>query len=313
MSTILKALRRVEEERPRTPSAPRRAMRGDFVGGPGDAPPPRRKRREPNWKVWGSLGAVLLLAALVWWRLPRPAGVEIVAAEPPPRADQVTPQAPAAAVPRPAPQTRAEAPAAPPPTPPAERLAQATQPAPEPAAAPAPAPAVPAAAPTAMTSDVPAEVAQRLPPLGATLEPPAPAAATPREPQPAAPAPQAAASPPAPRPAAPRPALKPAPTPEPQLAAREPETPPRPAPVAATAPREPAAPQPSAPSVLIERTSWHPKPERRVAWVRVEGLSDPRELHEGDAVGTLVVKEIRPSSVLFQHGSEQLQRRVGER
>jgi len=73
------------------------------------------------------------------------------------------------------------------------------------------------------------------------------------------------------------------------------------------------APAPSAPSVLVERTSWHPKPERRVAWVRVEGLPEARELHEGDAVGTLVVKEIRPSSVLFQHGAEQLQRRVGER
>jgi hypothetical protein len=65
--------------------------------------------------------------------------------------------------------------------------------------------------------------------------------------------------------------------------------------------------------VLVERTSWHPKPERRVAWVRVEGLADARELHEGDAVGTLVVKEIRPSSVLFQHGGAEIQRRVGER
>jgi hypothetical protein len=65
--------------------------------------------------------------------------------------------------------------------------------------------------------------------------------------------------------------------------------------------------------VLVERTSWHPAPERRVAWVKVEGLASTREIHEGDAVGTLVVKEIRPSSVLFQHGSEAVTRRVGER
>jgi hypothetical protein len=63
----------------------------------------------------------------------------------------------------------------------------------------------------------------------------------------------------------------------------------------------------------VERTSWHPTPERRVAWVTVEGLAGTRELHEGDALGTLVVKEIRPSSVLFQHGGEPLSRRVGER
>ena len=38
-----------------------------------------------------------------------------------------------------------------------------------------------------------------------------------------------------------------------------------------------------------------------------------RELHEGDALGTLVVKEIRPSAVVFLHGAETLERRVGGR
>jgi hypothetical protein len=50
-----------------------------------------------------------------------------------------------------------------------------------------------------------------------------------------------------------------------------------------------------------------------VAWVRLEGSSAVREVHEGDALGTLVVKEIRPSAVVFLHGVEQLSRRVGER
>jgi hypothetical protein len=164
-------------------------------------------------------------------------------------------------------------------------------------------------------------VAQRLPPLGATLEAPAPAV------QPEAKADvRPAASPPAPPPrtAAPAPVVKPpAAKPTPQVAAPEPEAKPKPAPIAAlpAKPPQPApkpalappAPAPSAPSVLVERTSWHPKPERRVAWVRAPGLAEARELHEGDAVGTFVVKEIRPSSVLFQHGAEQLQRRVGER
>jgi hypothetical protein len=65
--------------------------------------------------------------------------------------------------------------------------------------------------------------------------------------------------------------------------------------------------------VLVERTSWHPSAERRTTWVSVEGLSGVRELHEGEAVGALVVKEIRPSSVVFLHGADTLQRRVGER
>ena len=51
----------------------------------------------------------------------------------------------------------------------------------------------------------------------------------------------------------------------------------------------------------------------RVAWVSVEGISGTRELHEGDAVGALVVKEIRPSAVVFLHGPDTLQRKVGQR
>ena len=306
MSTILKALRRVEEERPGAPVAPRRAMRGDFVAGSG-GPPPRRKRGGPNLKLWGSVGAVVLLAALVWWRLPRPEPAEVVQATPPPRAE------------RPA---RAEAPAPQPAPPPAEPLAQAPEPAP---AAPPMAEAPPAPAPAPPDPAVPVDVAERLPPLGATLdappvapEPPPPPSPTlaprpPPEPPPArvvAPAPPPEA--PAPSPAVEKPeaavAAKPQPKPEPAAVASVPA--PKPPPVVAEPTPPPA---PSAPVVWVERTSWHPRSERRIAWVRVEGLEEPRELHEGDAVGALVVKEIRPSSVLFQHGATDLQRRVGER
>jgi hypothetical protein len=62
----------------------------------------------------------------------------------------------------------------------------------------------------------------------------------------------------------------------------------------------------------VERIRWHPKSERRLAWVRLEGSSAEREVHEGDALGTLVVKEIRPSTVVFLHGAESLQRRIGD-
>jgi hypothetical protein len=61
----------------------------------------------------------------------------------------------------------------------------------------------------------------------------------------------------------------------------------------------------------VERTRWHPTPERRLAWVTVEGFVGVQEVSEGEAVGALVVKEIKPSSVVFLHGAETLSRRVG--
>ena len=302
MSTILKALRRVEEERPGAPAAPRRAMRGDFVAGSGAPPPRRGKRRGPNLKLWGSVAAVVLLAALVWWRLPRPEP-ELVQATPPARAERPPERAPVpAAPPSPAapiavapPATVAVAPPAPPP--------RAEEP---PAAAP----------PVAAANEVPVEVAERLPPLGAPLEAPpeAPEPAPPPAPSPArvspppAPAPDVAVVEPAPPPEAPAPRVV-APPPEPAVA--KPQAKPKPA-AAAAKPKPKPPPAPSVPGLEVERTSWHPKPERRIAWVRVEGLADTRELHEGDVVGPLVVKEIRPSSVVFQHGAQEIQRRVGE-
>jgi hypothetical protein len=65
------------------------------------------------------------------------------------------------------------------------------------------------------------------------------------------------------------------------------------------------------PKVTVEKTVWHPTPERRVARIEVEGFKGKLELHEGDAVGTLVVSEIQPSGVVFLHGGEKLHRKVG--
>jgi hypothetical protein len=283
VSTILKALRRVEEERAGTP-APRRAMRGDFVEGSQTPPALKRQpRRTLNFKLWGSLACVVLLAALVWWRLPRMAAAPVAQALPPAEAERRAPAAP--------PPAPAQAPTAP-----AQRLAQRL-----PAAAPAPPQTGPAPNP------VPDAVAERLPPLGSPLEapPPAPSPA----PEPVATRPEPAPSPP---PAAAPIAAKPALTrPTPPKPAATPAAKPKPTLVAVAPSPKPALPSP--PTVQIERTSWHPTPARRIAWVRVEGLATMRELHEGDAVGALVVKEIKPSSVLFQYGSVEIQRRVGEK
>ena len=276
MSSILKALRRVEEEHPGQPQ--RRPMRGDIVSATGGKPPALRrgKTRGPNPVIWSSLGAALLLAVLVWWRLPGKEDTDLVEALPPSGAKhEATPAAAPAARPQ------APEPSAPPPV---EQLAAATEPE---AVAPPPALAAPEAAP-AIDPNLPTELAVRLPPLGETLDAPVPA-------------PPVAVAPPAPP-------GEPAPVPAARVTRSEPQ-PPR-QPVAAK--RVLAPSPPSAPTVQVERTSWHPKPERRVAWLRVEGSAAMREVHEGDALGTLVVKEIRPSAVVFLHGTDELQRRVGE-
>jgi hypothetical protein len=67
------------------------------------------------------------------------------------------------------------------------------------------------------------------------------------------------------------------------------------------------------PEVFVLRTVWHPVAERRVAEVEVWGRPEPFRLHEGDAVGPLVVKRIEPSGVVFLHEQVELRRRVGAR
>ena len=65
--------------------------------------------------------------------------------------------------------------------------------------------------------------------------------------------------------------------------------------------------------LVVAGTSWHPRAERRTARVELEGRAEPLELREGDAVGSLVVREIQPSGVVFLFGDVELRRRVGER
>jgi hypothetical protein len=66
------------------------------------------------------------------------------------------------------------------------------------------------------------------------------------------------------------------------------------------------------PGVRVERTVWHPIAERRVATIQLEQTAERREIHEGDAVGPLVVSEIEPSGVVFVHEGVELRRRIGE-
>lgn len=64
--------------------------------------------------------------------------------------------------------------------------------------------------------------------------------------------------------------------------------------------------------VRVQQTSWHPKSDRRSAKVRVGSAGETLSVSEGDAVGGMVVREITPSSVLFEAGGVEVRRRVGE-
>ena len=64
-------------------------------------------------------------------------------------------------------------------------------------------------------------------------------------------------------------------------------------------------------SVEVVQTIWHPLPAKRQALIRVSGNDEPSFMAEGDTVGTLVLHEIEPAGVVFDNGGVQIRRRVG--
>jgi hypothetical protein len=163
---------------------------------------------------------------------------------------------------------------------------------------PAP-PAVAHANPTAPPT--PAGVAARAPTSAAeaaaapTSAAEAARAATPAPPPvPAVPAP----TPPAVEVAAKSAALKPA---APKPAARPPEL------------GSPATvPPPPSIAVSVEKTQWHPAADRRIAWLRVPGETEPHRVVEGDIVDGLLVAAIEPSGVVFEREGEKIRRLIGK-
>jgi hypothetical protein len=279
VSTILKALRRLEQERAK--GAPR-PLREDVVVARG-----RARGAGATWAMTGV--AVAIGFAATWGVLAGlggdPSDPPAVSAAPPPAAPSAAPSPPAlAAVPR----------------------------------APAPAPAAPASGAPAIAATRP--VTPRTSP-STPPHPPAPqsapAPAPLRAPGASAP-PGAAASEPA-RAAAASPAPRPAPVASAPVARRRAEDTALVArPIAGRAPRivdEPdEAPRSAAGALPVQvvRTSWHPQPDRRAAWVAV-GSEAEREVHEGQWVGAYEVRAIEPDGVLFADGPLLVHRGVGER
>jgi len=161
-------------------------------------------------------------------------------------------------------------------------------------------PAIPVPAPEAsVASAPPPPVAAFASPVAVVSRPEPPRAAEPAPPIPVEPKPEAVAAKPAP----------PVRGSLPPFARRQTVAAPEPPPAAPAARPEPVA-RAYVPDVLVSSTVWHPQRDRRLAMVAFEGGA-ARELHEGDAIGPLVVSEIGPSGVVFLHDGIELRRRVG--
>jgi len=65
------------------------------------------------------------------------------------------------------------------------------------------------------------------------------------------------------------------------------------------------------PALNVEKTIWHPDADRRLAVVKLVDAEEVLRLKEGDAVGPLVVKAIKPGSVLFDHDGIEIVYNVG--
>lgn len=300
MSTILKALRRLEEEKA---SAGSRPLREEVAMAAGPAPTPPARRR---WLLAAAPLCVLVLSAAIWSLRPagHPDAASDVAAQP-------------VATPAAAPEAVARAPRRP------ERV---IRPAPEPARFPpeprtsprdAGLPDIAFASPVEVVERGPVEPRTPIALARASDPLPEPHSAqaleetpTPPSPEPVVAQPEPPALDPVVAKAAAVPVVARSTPPAPEPAVAKPAAP-KPAEVAVVPASQPAARAKSAgPALRVERTRWHPVAERRVAFVTLG--DEALRIREGDEFGRYLVREIEPSGVVFLEDGKPLRRKVGE-
>jgi hypothetical protein len=66
------------------------------------------------------------------------------------------------------------------------------------------------------------------------------------------------------------------------------------------------------PPVRVKKTVWHPDADRRHAVISFASNGETIELKEGDAIGPLIVKSIKPGGVLFYHDGIEIRYNVGD-
>lgn len=75
--------------------------------------------------------------------------------------------------------------------------------------------------------------------------------------------------------------------------------------------RRQAARAPAALDVAVVRTVWHPKRDRRTALLLGPDEVTPREYREGDRLGALTLLRIEPSGVVFEKDGAEVMQKVG--
>jgi hypothetical protein len=63
--------------------------------------------------------------------------------------------------------------------------------------------------------------------------------------------------------------------------------------------------------VGVDRILWHPRAEKRRAWLVVDGEDLAREVREGEQVGRFAVTRIDAGSVLFRSGKTEIRYKLG--
>lgn len=337
MSTILKALRRLEEEKSRDGSP--RPLREQVASGPGEGP----RRRWTSWLPVLALAVGAGLGASAWWFWPyefeRAQGDDSAAAAvaAPSAALAQTPPPVAAAPAMPAAESVVAQPSAEPESDPdaqlremAAQLSDAPQGQPDEAFA-SDVEVVDRPTPSPRIEPVAAAPVARVQPDPIANPSPAPGTESPGEfsrpdiTRPRATSSLTAAGGRAPENAKPssRSQFEPKATIQPDpLQMPEPSAPvrtaasPKPSAVSAPKPAPKPAPAPASPApapatdVYVTRTQWHPEHARRSADVQVAGQD--RSVKEGDRVGDYVVNEIKPSGVVLSRDGEQIEQKIGK-
>lgn len=93
--------------------------------------------------------------------------------------------------------------------------------------------------------------------------------------------------------------------------AAKPAAAPRSVPAPAREPEKKVVQRAKLPALSVQKTIWHPDTERRIAIVRLGDDEEVLRLKEGDAVGPLVIESIQPGSVLFNHDGIEIRYNVG--
>lgn len=104
---------------------------------------------------------------------------------------------------------------------------------------------------------------------------------------------------------------RPAPVAVPAAIATAPEPLPIPAALAAAAPPIRRIERAPLPEFVVKRIEWHPHAARRMVLIDQAGETSPRPYGEGENLGVLEIIEIAPTSVLFRRDGVEIRRRVG--